>query len=68
LQIVPEYVLIQCAKIFEEESTNNSFKIILLEGDKFKEAGLTPIYIQMMEDNIPNIIITSQERLENKLH
>ena len=68
MQIIPEYVIIQCAKVFEEESMINSFDLILLEGQKFKEADLTPIYIQDTQDGIQNIIITSQERLQNKFH
>jgi len=48
------------------EDPNNSFIYLLTMGKKFKEGGLTPMYIYDSETN--KVFVTTEERYEKKLH
>lgn len=64
LKIVPEEMIIFCAKQLEPEE--NNFKKWLETGKIFKNAGLTPIYL--CDENFVDIFITTKEKLTKKYH
>jgi len=65
LQQVPEHMIERAAKMLTEDP-NNSFIYLLTMGKKFKEGGLTPMYIYDSETN--KVFVTTEERYEKKLH
>lgn len=50
----------------EEFEYGHAYEHLLLIGEEFKEAGLTPIYIYDPEEN--SIYITTKEKSENSFH
>ena len=65
-QFIPENIIRKCAEHLSDTDPNNSFTYLLEEGDKFKEADLTPIYI--MNPETAAVTVTSKQRLEKKFH
>lgn len=67
LKIVPERVIIDaneaCVVIGEEE---NSFGKLLEQGQIYRKAGLTPLYV-LNEDNV-SLIVTAKELINYQLH
>jgi len=63
-QVVPEKVIKNCAVELENEEPNNSFSILLKEGELYKQASLTPIYI--LDTERSEMIVTSKEKLDKK--
>jgi len=65
-QFIPERIIKKCAEDLSIEEPNNSFIFLLGEGDKFKAAELTPIYI--IDSETSAVTVTSKQRLEKKFH
>jgi len=63
LKIVPENTLVHCSNHFEGP---NAFTNILDEGQKFKLAGLTPIYLCTNDFKVMEV--TTKEKLKKLLH
>lgn len=64
--IVPEPIIKQCAENLETEHLDNTFARMLAEGNLYREALLTPIYIH--NSVTKEIVVTSQEWMQNKFH
>ena len=64
LQEVPEEIIQKAAKYMQDPTSN--FIYALEMGKKFKDAGMKPIYLYNLMDNI--ILVTTEERIENKLN
>jgi hypothetical protein len=65
LQVIPEEMIIFCAKQFPPQE-ENTFRDFLKIAYEFKVAGLTPIYLSTY--NLKDLFVTTQEKIENKLH
>lgn len=65
LHIVPEEMIIYCARQFSEDE-DNAFKRFLEFAREFRAVGLTPIFLST--ERLEDLMITSQEKLEKKLH
>lgn len=63
LKIVPEEIIIDCAKDLEHVE-NNNFKKLLKEAEQYKMLDLTPIFISTPD--MKNIFITSLEKMQKK--
>ena len=50
----------------EKFEYGNSYAYLLTIGDKYKESGLTPIYIYDPEEN--SVYVTTEEKMNNKYH
>ena len=64
LQEVPEEIIQKAAKYMQDPTSN--FIYAQEMGKKFKDAGMNPIYLYNLMDNI--ILVTTEERIENKLN
>jgi hypothetical protein len=66
--VIPEEIVKHCAQQVAEEypSSGNNFKLCLDYGDKFRIAGLTPVYL--CKDNMRDVFVTSMEKFQNKFH
>jgi len=64
LQEVPEEIIQKAAKYMQDPTSN--FIYVLEMGKKFKDAGLKPIYLYNLQDNV--IYVTTEERMEKKLN
>ena len=62
---VSEYMIKASAEILKDDA-NNAFKQILEASDKFKEAGLTPIYLYDTQNMHISLIVL--ETFGKKLH
>lgn len=60
LKIVPEEIIIHCAKHFGPDEPNN-FKDSIDKAYQFRKAGLTPMYL--CSDTFQEIMVTSKECL-----
>jgi hypothetical protein len=65
LQVIPEEMIIFCAKQFPPDE-DNTFKDFLQVANEFKIAGLTPLFLSTQ--NLKDLFVTTQEKIENKLH
>ena len=66
LQIVPERVVKDAARVLEQEETHNSFTYALETGKVFRENNLSPVYL--LDNESMSIYVTSKERLKKKFH
>lgn len=66
LQIVPERIIKESARIMSQEEKNNSFIYALESGKIFKANDLSPVYI--LDALNMAIYVTSKERLNKKFH
>lgn len=66
LQIVPERVIKEAARVLEKEEKNNSFTYALQTGEVFKQNNLTPVYL--LDEVTVSIYVTSKERIKKKFH
>jgi hypothetical protein len=67
LKIVPEKIIVDaneaCVVIGEED---NSFGRLLEQGQEYRKAGLTPLYV-LNEDNV-SMTVTAKELVNYQLH
>lgn len=65
MHIIPEEMIVYCAKQFapDEENTFSKFLDIAQE---FRRAGLTPVFLST--EKLEDLMITTQEKLQKKLH
>lgn len=64
MQIVPEDIIKWCASQLEGEE--NNFELCLEMADKFRDAGLTPVYL--CSESLKDLFVTSKEKLQKKYH
>jgi hypothetical protein len=65
MQIVPEEMIRYCAAQIPEDA-DNTFSRFLKIGVQLRNAGLTPIFI--CSDTLQDLMVTTEERLQKKLH
>ena len=65
LKIVPEEIIIQCAKDLSNEQ-RNTFEDLLDEAYYFRMVGLSPVFITT--SNMKNLFVTSKEKLRKEYH
>ena len=63
--IVPEEMIVHCAAHVADYE-ENSFLQVLEKGKEFKKVGMQPVFLST--PNFGHIVVTSLERIENKLH
>lgn len=66
MQIVPERIIKESARLMSQEEENNSFIYALENGKIFKANNLSPIYI--LDSLNMAIYVTSKERMNKKFH
>jgi len=62
--VIPERVIKEANQAIDE--ANNSFERVLLVGEEYKQAGLTPIYL--LDPEYMDVYVYCQETLRKKLH
>lgn len=65
-QIIPEKVIKSAAEHMRETDPLNNFHFILEEGELYKEAELTPVYLLNTETK--EVLVTSKECMSKKFH
>jgi hypothetical protein len=65
-QVIPERVIRENAAELEASEPDNSFLTMLIAGNSFREALLTPIYL--FNHQTKCVMVTSKEKLEKKFH
>jgi hypothetical protein len=65
LKIVPEEIIIQCAKDLSNKE-RNTFEDLLDEAYYFRMVGLSPVFITT--SNMKNLFVTSKEKLRKEYH
>lgn len=65
-QVIPEKVIKNAADEMRSEDPLNSFHFLIEEGELYKDAGLTPLYLHNVNDN--KVLVTSKEYMSNKFH
>ena len=66
--VVPEHIVRNAAEVFakEEGSKVNTFQKMLLVGEEYKKANMTPVYLYNPET--AEVFVQTEEQLKNKLH
>lgn len=65
-QIIPERVIRESAEHMRDEDPLNSFHFLLEEGELYKEADLTPVYLMNTETRV--VMVTSRQYMNKKFH
>jgi hypothetical protein len=65
LQVIPEEMIVFCAKQFAPDEENN-FKLFLDVAKEFKMAGLTPIFLSTHK--LQDLFVTTEEKIRKELH
>lgn len=63
MYILEEDFVVKASEQFEY---GNSYAYLLVIGGKYKEAGLTPVYIYDPEEN--SVYVTTKEKSDNSFH
>lgn len=66
LKILPERMVQDAAKTTEEFDPYNSFVRLLESAQEFRDAGLTPVFL--CDPEMENVMVTTKEKLQKKLH
>lgn len=66
--VVPEHIVRDAAEVFakEEGSKMNTFQKMLIIGEEYKQANMTPVYLYNPET--AEVFVQAEDRLKNKLH
>lgn len=66
--VVPEHIVRDAAEVFakEEGSKMNTFQKMLIVGEEYKQANMTPVYLYNPET--AEVFVQAEDRLKNKLH
>jgi hypothetical protein len=66
--VVPEHIVRNAAEVFAKEdgSKINTFQKMLLVGEEYKQANMTPIYLY--DPVTSEVFVQAEDRLKNKLH
>jgi len=71
--VIPEHIVRNAAEVFakevfakEENSKVNTFQKMLLVGEEYKQAGMTPIYLY--NPTTAEVFVQTEEQLKNKMH
>ena len=66
--VVPEHIVRNAAEVFAKEdgSTINTFQKMLIVGEEYKQANMTPIYLY--DPVTAEVFVQAEDRLKNKLH
>jgi len=64
LKVIPERYIVHAARDLQNDDPNNSFSILLLSAEEFRDAGLTPIFLSTPDQQ--QICVTTRERIEKK--
>ncbi|CAB4131698.1 hypothetical protein UFOVP132_216 [uncultured Caudovirales phage] len=65
MQIVPEEIVEYCARQLPSDEDNN-FAMFLKVAKQLRYAGLTPIFL--CSENMRDLYVTSEEKLQKKFH
>lgn len=65
MHVIPEEMIVYCAAQFGADE-DNTFKRFLDVAHEFRRAGLTPVFLST--EKLEDLMITTQEKLEKKLH
>jgi hypothetical protein len=63
--VIPEEVVKQAANDCRDNEQNGFLKV-LIAGNEYKKAGLTPIYI--LDQNFMDLVVVAKETFQKKLH
>ena len=66
--VIPEHIVRNAAEVFakEENSKINTFQKMLLVGEEYKQADMTPIYLY--NPTTAEVFVQTEEQLKNKMH
>jgi len=65
LQVIPEEMIVYCAKQFGPDE-DNTFKQFLGVAYEFRQAGLTPIFLSTQR--LQDLFVTTEEKIRKELH
>lgn len=65
MHVIPEEMIVYCANQFAPEE-DNTFRRFLDVAKEFRRAGLTPVFLST--EKLEDLMITTQEKLQKKLH
>lgn len=66
MQVIPEKIIKESAKVMSKEEVNNTFSQALEIGQQFKLNGLMPVYL--IDNKDMTIYVTSKENLLKKFN
>ena len=66
--VVPEHIVRNAAEVFAKEDSSkiNTFQKMLLVGEEYKQANMTPIYLY--DPVTAEVFVQTEEQLKNKMH